>query len=450
MLRPVQPNHPHTTSTVKPGLNATYPVRFGFEIAMTARVRRPFLHLGFDMRSLSHLLQSFCTVALGALAFAVLTPTPTLANDATEARFFKVLSANQTVLHSVDALGKLTWSNAVPEGEFTVVRSGRLDTNAYEPYLRGIATSTVMTAKVTDHDPAPGMVFIPGGRFTMGDILGDLRVATPVHPVQVSPFYLQRYEVQNSELVAVYQWALDQGLVTVRSNSVFLTSGATNGLAGLKEYAAEITYVGGKFVIKAGKERHPAVYVSWYGSLAYCNFLSMIQRRELCYNLSDWSCDFTKRGYRLPTEAEWELAARGGHEGRRFTWPDSDLITHEWANYRSSTNNAYDVSPTRGFHPRYAAQQLRTSPVGEFPPNSFGLYDMCGNVWEWCWDYAARYLPGLQIDPVGPTNGIARIFRGGSNFTTAERVSNASRYLSAFPYGYGYDTGFRVALRHAE
>lgn len=387
--------------------------------------------------------------ALVAFAHAVLAFLPTFSSLGEE-RFFKVLATNQTILHSINNSGELSWSNAQPSGDFTLLRSNGLETNNFEPYHRGVITSEVTTVKVMERNPAPDMIFIPGGLFTMGDILRDLNVATPVHPVQVSPFFLNRHEVRNSDLVAAYQWAFDQGLVAIRDNAVFLASGPTNGLFSLKQYGSEITFVDGTFRILKGKENHPAIYVSWYGAVAHCNYLSLKEGRETCYNLEDWSCDFTKRGYRLPTEAEWELAARGGHEGRRFPWTHSDLITHAEANYRSSTNQAYDVSPTRGFHPDYAAQPLRTSPVGIFAPNSFGLYDMSGNVWEWCWDYAARYLPGLQVDPTGPTNGIARIFRGGSNFTTSERVTNATRYLSAGPFLFGYDIGFRVAMGHVD
>lgn len=390
----------------------------------------------------SGLASSFSAAWIACLLSAWLVSTRAEAQQ----HFYRVLATTNTFIAGLDATGFLRWTNASVGGSFTIQRSTAADTNLFVPYSRGVVTSLVTSVKVHDFATPSGFAFIPGGDFTMGDILKDLNVASPVHPVRLSPFFIQRNEVRNTELRDVFQWALNRGLVAVTNNVIYTVGGSTNGLVGLKEYASEMSFAAGKFVVKAGKENHPAIYVSWFGSLAYCNYLSLMEGRETCYDLTTWACDYTKRGYRLPTEAEWEFAARGGHEGRRFPWADSDLITHSRANYKSSVNNLYDVSPTRGFHPDYAAQPLRSSPVGVFAPNDYGLYDMCGNVWEWCWDWADRYVAGLQINPTGPIAGKAKIFRGGSNYTTAERTLCASRYLSATPFGFGYDTGFRVAL----
>jgi formylglycine-generating enzyme required for sulfatase activity len=256
-------------------------------------------------------------------------------------------------------------------------------------------------------------------------------------------------EVNNAEMRDVLQWAYDNDLIVVTNDEV-LPTGGTNGLIGLNLYASEILFDDGVFSILPGRESFPCLYMSWYGAVAYCNYRSLMEGKEVCYDLSSWSCDFGKTGYRLPTEAEWEYGARGGAEGNRFPWIDSELITHSRANYRSSTNNWYDVSPTRGFHPNWAGNPLRTSPVGFFAPNGYGLYDMCGNVWEWCWDWAATYSSVTQTNPTGPVSGTYKIFRGGSNFTTAERVTCAVRYISAGPAGYGFDIGFRIARSDAQ
>ena len=120
------------------------------------------------------------------------------------------------------------------------------------------------------------------------------------------------------------------------------------------------------------------------------------------------------QGYRLPTEAEWEKAARGGASGHRFPWSDADTITHSRANYYVRTQNgtnyyAYDISPTPGDHPIFNDGTLPyTSPVGSFAANGYGLYDMAGNVWEWCWDWYGLYSSGSQTDSHGPASGTYR------------------------------------------
>ena len=165
-----------------------------------------------------------------------------------------------------------------------------------------------------------------------------------------------------------------------------------------------------------------------------------MQGKPLCYDLSTWVCDFTKNGYRLPTEAEWEKADRGGVAGLRFPWSGSDTIQHARANYSSSAVHPYDTSPTRDRHPVWGVGAMPyTSPVGFFNgelrrktdfnwpgpeetyqtsdgANGYGLYDMAGNVQEWCNDWAddTYYSVSPYSNPRGPAGGTERIMRGGA------------------------------------
>ena len=119
----------------------------------------------------------------------------------------------------------------------------------------------------------------------------------------------------------------------------------------------------------------------------------------------------------MPARGTGEKAARGGASGHRFPWSDANTISHRRANYLSEIQNnlAYDVSPTSGFHPKYkTGKDPWTSPVGSFPANEYGLYDMAGNVFEWCWDWAGSMSGDIKADPHGPNLGTERIIRGGS------------------------------------
>jgi formylglycine-generating enzyme required for sulfatase activity len=152
-------------------------------------------------------------------------------------------------------------------------------------------------------------------------------------------------------------------------------------------------------------------------------------------------------GYRLPTEAEWEKAARGGLSGKRFPW-GSDTISHAEANYLATGAYGYDLSGVAGvvhsYHPSYTGGQPYTSPVGSFAANGYGLYDMAGNVWEWCWDWyeGSTYVSGA-IDPRGPASGTLRVRRGGSWYNLAINCRAALRRNDIPGYA---DNGFGLRL----
>ena len=322
---------------------------------------------------------------------------------------------------------------------------------------------------------SPDMVPIPAGTFQMGSSEGASD-EQPVHTVNLDSFCMGKYEVTNQQYCDFLNWADDNGWITVTSGVVYKAGSGTSFpyCETSTSYSySQISYSGGVFSVrtKGGRSmsNDPMVMVSWYGAVAYCNWRSQQDGYEQCYNLSTWTCDFNKHGYRLATEAEWEYAARGGLSGKRFPWGDD--IYHTQANYYSSTSYFYDKGPTRGYHPLWIdVTYPYTSPVGFFDGNmkykadyrwpgsatsyqttsgvnNYGLYDMAGNVWEWCYDrYSSTYYNSSPTNnPTGPTSGSYRVLRGGSWRSDACfcRVANRSHHSPDSRIG---SFGFRCVL----
>ncbi|NLX56155.1 MAG: SUMF1/EgtB/PvdO family nonheme iron enzyme, partial [Planctomycetaceae bacterium] len=299
----------------------------------------------------------------------------------------------------------------------------------------------------------PGMVLIPAGEFQMGDTFNEgAPVERPVHAVYVDAFYMDQYEVTNQQYADVLNWAYGQGgQITVTNNIVYKAGSGTSFPycdTTTSSSSSRITWNGSTFGVVAGKEQHPMVMVSWYGAAAYCNWRSAMEGRPLCYDLSTWACNYAVGSYRLPTEAEWEKAARGGVSGQRF--PHGNTINHDHVNYRANGSAyTYDTSPytTWTYHPTFAVGSTPyTSPAGYFAPNGYGLYDMAGNVWEWCndWYSSTYYSSSPYSNPRGPASGSSRVLRGGGWTHYARWCRVAARAWSS-PVDRYYNSGFRCA-----
>ena len=197
------------------------------------------------------------------------------------------------------------------------------------------------------------------------------------------------------------------------------------------------------------------VHVSWYGSVAYCNWRSDQEGYEACYDLSTWECDFSKNGLRLPTEAEWEYAARGGQYSPYFGYPWGNTIEGSQANFGNS-GDPFETGSRPWTAPvgYYDGGQI---PAGEDMGDMYGLYDMAGNVWEWCNDwYEKRYYDKMPEDgpwdnPKGPLETGYRSLRGGGWTLNSEDCQVAKRLNDGFnPDGRYYIFGFRVCAKVGE
>jgi formylglycine-generating enzyme required for sulfatase activity len=246
--------------------------------------------------------------------------------------------------------------------------------------------------------------------------------------VQVSAFYMGKYEVTKELWDEVRAWGLMNGYTDLPVGNGSSVSKGTN---------------------------HPVHSIAWFDMVKWCNARSQKEGLTPCYTVtgatymlsfSEPDCNWNAGGYRLPTEAEWEKAARGGVVGKNFPW-GTDTISHSQANYYAS-NYSYDLSgAVNNFHPTYAVGgSPYSAPVGSFAPNGYGLYDMAGNMWEWCWDPYGSYTAGAQTDPRGASSGTFRVGRGGGWNGNAIycRVAYRSYGLPASTIS-GGSVGFRVA-----
>jgi formylglycine-generating enzyme required for sulfatase activity len=295
------------------------------------------------------------------------------------------------------------------------------------------------------------MALVPAGEFQMGDHHDGMPDSLPVHVVYVDDFWMDRLEVTNQQYADALNSLWAQGSqITVTDGVVYKAgSGTTYPYCDTTTSSSwsQITWDGSTFAPVPGSGDHPVIHVSWYGAAAYANWRSASQSLPLAYDTTTWTCNFATGGYRLPTEAEWEKAARGGQSAPYVRYPWGDAIQGSNANYAGSGDP-------------FEAAALPTTPVGYYdggqtPPgadmaNGYGLYDMAGNVWELCndWYGASYYASSPSINPMGPVSGTWRANRGGSWHPSwgTNGLRCAIRGTHAVPEGRWNSVGFRLAL----
>lgn len=288
----------------------------------------------------------------------------------------------------------------------------------------------------------PGMVYVAGGEFTMGNGAPDApRHETPTRRVRLSSFFIDATTVTNAEFAKfveatgykttaekaptpeeIRQYAMPGAPVPsdLKAGSVVFTP--PDHVVSLDDVSqwwkfvpgADWRHPEGPGSSIDGKGDHPVVQVSWFDAEAYAK----------------WA------GKRLPTEAEWEYAARGGQDRKKYVWGDEPFD----AEHPQCNNFQGDFPFNNAVKDGYA----RTSPVKAFPPNGFGLYDMAGNVWQWCADW---YLPeaysltsgdGILTDPQGPDHSFDPRQR------PPERVHRGGSFLCCVGYCFNYRTSARL------
>lgn len=239
------------------------------------------------------------------------------------------------------------------------------------------------------------MVLIPAGEFTMGSSSGNDNEKPP-HKVHLDAYYIDKYEVTNEQFAKfLNEWGRD-----------------TNeyGKKMFYEHPWGIKVAASRFVVGTeGYEKHPAFFVTWYGANQYAK----------------WA------GKRLPTEAEWEKACRAGTTTKYYSGNDTTTLgNYVWYSINSGG---------------------KTHPMGEKKSNAWSIYDMAGNVGEWCSDWYKEdyYKSSPSKNPAGPNSGNHRVFRGGGWGLSAEFYRSAYRYRFAPDFRYGF-VGFRCAVSASE
>ncbi len=256
-------------------------------------------------------------------------------------------------------------------------------------------------------DPLGQMARIPAGEFLMGSEDGD-KDERPVHPVFLDEFFIAAKPVTNAEY-ARFVRATGYRPIAVRDLPALVSPDFRSTF---KEIAERYSWKHGQ--PPEGLENHPVTLVQFLDALEYCL----------------WFASIVDKPVRLPTEAEWEKAARGGLEAKRYPWGD-------------------DIDPARANFLTDPALKLKrgTKPVGSYPANEYGLYDMSGNAWQWVSDWydPDYYAASDYRNPQGPRTGRLRCVRGGSWLNDDVSFLRCAHRHEVPPDTYAYSIGFRIA-----
>ncbi len=242
------------------------------------------------------------------------------------------------------------------------------------------------------------MVFVDGGTFKMGSRDNEADDDETIHDVVLSDFFISKYEVTQKLYFSVMK----------KNPSYFKKNSLASG---------------------ESQENRPVESLKWSDAVEFCNKLSTLHGLTPCYTKytsGQWKCNFKAGGYRLPTEAEWEFAARGGNKSKNYKYSGSNDI---WSVAWCGTNSNF-----------------RTHEVGKKEANELGLYDMSGNVYEWCWDFYGAYSIMDKYNPYGPSAGKYKITRGGAwgSGGIYQPYCRVSGRRFGDPLGTGDDVGFRI------
>jgi formylglycine-generating enzyme len=259
-------------------------------------------------------------------------------------------------------------------------------------------------------DLLPELALIPSGEFVMGSDEGGADEC-PAHEVYLGEFFIAVHPVTNAEY-ARFVRATGRRAPAIYELPLVVSAGGAERERVF--HAASGPYVWLESVPAVGREDHPVTLVRWEDAAAYCG----------------WLTGATGRKVRLPTEAEWEKAARGGLQGKRYPW--GDRLDRNLANFVTDPSLKLAQGTTR---------------CRSYPPNGYGLFDMAGNVWEWVEDWfdPGYYGSSPPQEPPGPREGALRVLRGGSWLCADVRMLAVSHRHQVPPDTYSYGIGFRIA-----